>query len=273
MAAFDRWAEYYDLVHRGLPGEAEFYVGQAVRLGAKTLELGCGTGRISIAMAMSGVETTGLDNSPDMLEVCRAKLEAVGAVDGSLKLVQADMSDFRLDERFDLIVMPYRTFMHLQRPVQQSQCLRRIRQHLERDGLFILNTWIPRAAHLAKYGGKGKSSDFEFIDEYPLPESTDRLRHYHRQTVDEFQQRLIEEHRFDEVSAEGVTLDSSTLPLIRVWTTKREMEHLVCLNGFRVEALFGDFDCNPLTNTSTEMIWVLKKGRETPASEAAPRRG
>ncbi len=33
MAEFDAWAPYYDLIHKGLAGEAECYIGQALRLG------------------------------------------------------------------------------------------------------------------------------------------------------------------------------------------------------------------------------------------------
>ena len=78
MADFDVWAAYYDLVHKGLPGEAEFYLGQAVKRGGPVLEVGCGTGRIAISMAMSGLDVTGIDNSAGMLALCREKMAAVG---------------------------------------------------------------------------------------------------------------------------------------------------------------------------------------------------
>ena len=116
MTEFDAWAPYYDLVHKGLPGEAEFYVGQAVRLGGETLELGCGTGRIAIPMAMSGVCVRGLDNSPAMLEMCREKHRAVGETPGALTLIEGDMRDFSLDKRFGFVALAYRTFMHLLTP-------------------------------------------------------------------------------------------------------------------------------------------------------------
>ena len=70
MAEFDSWAAYYDYLHPGLPGEAEFYGGQALRRGGPVLEAGCGTGRLAILMAMSGLKVTGVDNSAAMLAVC-----------------------------------------------------------------------------------------------------------------------------------------------------------------------------------------------------------
>ena len=60
MHEFDAWAKYYDLIHQGLDGEAEFYIGQAARARSRTLELGCGTGRICIPMAMSGCDVVGV---------------------------------------------------------------------------------------------------------------------------------------------------------------------------------------------------------------------
>lgn len=249
---FDAWAGYYDLIHEGLPGEAEFYVGQAVRIGGNTLELGCGTGRIAIPMTMSGVDVTGIDNSSGMLAVCREKAEAVGPSEGSLSLLRNDMAEFSLDERFNFICMPYRTFMHLERPARQLSCLRCIRDHLKDDGVAIFNTWMPNSKVI------GKPQAERFVDEYPL-DSGATLRHYHRAEFDEFNQRMVEEHRLVEVDGSGRHVDSVTLPLIRVWTWPRELKHLIDRAGLAVEALFGDFDCTPFGGESTEMIWVLRK--------------
>ena len=259
MTEFDDWADCYDLIHHGLPGEVEFYGGQALRLGGRTLELGGGTGRIALVMALSGVEVTGLDNSARMLEVCRAKRDALGEIKGQLRLIHADMSDFDLGERFRFIAMPYRSFMHLSRQRQQRDCLRLVHKHLDEDGVFIMNTWIPSHRTIARNGTQEMPATFELVEEYALPDSTGRLRHFHRASFDEFRQRIVEEHLLQEVDGQGQVLSSKTLPLTRVWTTLREMGNLVRLSGFTVDALFGDFDCAPVEASSTEAIWILKK--------------
>jgi len=48
---FDAWAQYYDLINPGLPGEESFYVQRASQAGQRVLELGCGTGRIALPLA------------------------------------------------------------------------------------------------------------------------------------------------------------------------------------------------------------------------------
>lgn len=261
MSAFDAWAEYYDLIHTGLPGEAEFYVGHAVRSGGPVLELGCGTGRLAIPMAMSGLEVVGLDHSPRMLDVCREKLAAVGPVRGSLELVEADMAEFALGRKFAFVAMAYRTIMHLHLPAQQRAALCRVREHLSPGGAFILNTWVPSVSMIAGPGPAG------FVDagETDLP-GGGTIRHTCRTHFDSYLQRLVEEHRLDELDAKGRVRGSTNLPLVRSWTTLREMDNLVRLCGFAVEAVFGDFDCNAIGPSSTEMIWVLR-----PADDPARR--
>lgn len=259
MADFDGWAEYYDLIHKGLEGEAEFYVGQAVRLGGKVLELGCGTGRIAIPMAMSGVDVTGLDNSKAMLELCRTKLAALGPVRGTLKLVHADMATFDLGVQFRFIAMAYRTFMHLLTADDQRRCLNVVHRHLNSDGVFILNTWAPRPAVLASAVTGPAPGRMRTVGRYVFPGTSDVVVHRQSARCDEFRQLLIEEHKLQEFDSKKSLLREVKLPLVRAWTTPREMDNLVRLCGFDVEAVFGDFDCAPFAEQSDEMIWVLRK--------------
>jgi len=61
-------AEFYDPVHDKLrQKDVKFFIDYAKRVKERTLELGCGTGRILIPTAISGCEITGLNLSPHML--------------------------------------------------------------------------------------------------------------------------------------------------------------------------------------------------------------
>src|SRR4026209_866317 len=77
--------------------DVDFYVEEALAHGGQVLEVGCGTGRILLPAARQGVEITGLDKSPRMLEQCKARLaEERPEVRKSVTLVHADMTDFDL---------------------------------------------------------------------------------------------------------------------------------------------------------------------------------
>ena len=60
--------------HLGVEGEVDFYVEEAMDCGGPVLELGCGTGRVLLPIARSGIEITGIDIDNGLLEVLRGKL-------------------------------------------------------------------------------------------------------------------------------------------------------------------------------------------------------
>ena len=74
-------AHYYDLEYATYDEDIDFYVrfADALDPGRKlpVLELGCGTGRISIALAEAGFRVVGVDISPAMLEACADKARAL----------------------------------------------------------------------------------------------------------------------------------------------------------------------------------------------------
>jgi SAM-dependent methyltransferase len=258
MAAYDGWADYYDLIHTGTEGDAEFYVGQAVKRGGATLELGCGTGRIAIPMAMSGVDVTGLDNSKAMLDICRQKIDALGRLPGSLSLVEMDMTNFELGRQFDLIVMPYRAFMHLLTPDDQRSCLKTVRRHLKADGAFIFNVWIPRPSTIAPHLGENGGA-FRLAGRYPVPNEDLTVVNHYAVVYDEEHQWIIEEHTLHEMTPEGEVQRTVILPVIRRWTWPRETMLLLETSGFETEAVFGDFHCSPFDGKSTEAIYIVRK--------------
>jgi SAM-dependent methyltransferase len=122
-----------------------FYVDlarQAAEQGHAVLELGCGTGRVTIPMALAGADVTGLDSSPAMLDIARAKAEGAGI---SVQWVEGDIAHFDLGERFGLVVIPFRSFLHLTRDDEQTGCLAAIHRHLTAGGRLALNFYVAPA--------------------------------------------------------------------------------------------------------------------------------
>ena len=95
------------------------------------LELGCGTGSI-LAGFTTVPELTGLDLSPQMLDVARGKVPAA-------RLLEADISKFQLGQRFDVVVCVFDTVNHLLSPDKWRDLFDRVSEHLVDDGLFIFD--------------------------------------------------------------------------------------------------------------------------------------
>ena len=73
-----KWADRYDWLYSWRQADIRFYIEEAQKSGGPILELGCGTGRISIPIAKAGIEVVGIDISKPMLDLARSKAKKAG---------------------------------------------------------------------------------------------------------------------------------------------------------------------------------------------------
>jgi SAM-dependent methyltransferase len=255
-------ADYYDEspMVRGRVGDVAFYRDAVNEFGDPVLELGCGTGRITLALAEAGHPVTGLDISERMLERCnqkRARLPTEARE--RVHLVRGNMARFDLGEKFRLIIIPFRPMQHLLEVADQVSCLESVRKHLwadgrptgERRGRLILDVFQTDAErmHDPAYQQEG------LVAEYSMPDGRrvrimERVMAFHRG-----EQRNDVEMIFYVTDARG-----KETRLVFAWTLRYffryEVEHLLARCGFRVSAVYGDFDRSPLGDGSPEMIFV-----------------
>jgi len=138
-------AKLYDLDQRdNLIADIPFYLEYAKKLNGKILELGCGTGRISIEFVKNGYFVTGLDLSESMLEIYRNKLSNLPKnIIEKINLINGNMAEFNINQKYSLIIAPFRAFQSLTKEDDINNSLKCIKNHLENDGLFIINVFRP----------------------------------------------------------------------------------------------------------------------------------
>ncbi len=136
---FDRIADYYDLLHEDVDYAAECRLLERVfarflpRPPASVLDLGCGTGSHAFLLADRGHRVTGIDASPGMLRVARAK--ARGRRNPTFR--RADMRSFDLGRRFDAAICMDGAFTHLLTDRDLVAHLRAVRRHLRPGGVYV----------------------------------------------------------------------------------------------------------------------------------------
>jgi SAM-dependent methyltransferase len=142
MAVYDLLARHYDAVTGDSAPEAAFLHdiierrhGQATTL----LDLACGTGGVTALLA-GPYQVSGLDISPGMLAVARERLP------GGTRLYLADMTSFRLNASFDVIVCAYQGLNHLLSLAAWESTFDRACEHLNPGGLFVFD--IITVSHL-----------------------------------------------------------------------------------------------------------------------------
>lgn len=229
-----------------------FYVNAVKKYGDPVLELGCGTGRITMAIAEAGYRIQGLDLSERMLERAVAKRAALRReARERVHLVQGDMTQFDLGETFRSVVIPFRPFQHLLETEEQIACLNCVKKHLAPNGRLILDFFQtdPDRMHDPKFHKES------LLTEYDLPDGRhvalrERVAAFHRGM-----QRNDVEMIFQVTHADG-----KQERLVMAWTLRYffryEVEHLLARCGFHLEALYGNFDSSPLADNSPEMIFV-----------------
>lgn len=144
------------------------------------LELGCGTGRVALALAARGIEVTGVDSNPELLAalVSRARDQGLG-----VDAVLADTRDFCLDREFALVLAPMQLVHLLGGPEGRGAMLRCARAHLLAGGRLaaaILSDEAKTSAHdgIDDDGGPGPLPDVREHDGWvysSLPVAIERL--------------------------------------------------------------------------------------------------
>jgi SAM-dependent methyltransferase len=149
-----RDAALYDYEYRRRRDDVRCYVALARRLvceRGRVLELGAGTGRVTVPLARAGFDVTALDHEPAMLAALDARRRRLpAAVAARITPVRGDLRDFDLGRRFDLVIAAFNVVEHLYTRVELDACLRAVRRHLRPGARFAFDVQLPDPAWLAR---------------------------------------------------------------------------------------------------------------------------
>ena len=139
---YDLLAPFYDAINRDIsyPEWADF-IEEIFRRECKcrpelVLDLGAGTGRMTLELAERGYDMTGVDYSPEMLDVARGEAERRGL--DILWLCQ-DMCEFELYGTVDAAVCCLDCINHITEPKRLRECFRLVHNYLIPDGIFVFD--------------------------------------------------------------------------------------------------------------------------------------
>jgi len=259
MREYDRAdASFYDYYVTGVTGDVEFYVNEALKANSPVLELGCGTGRILLPVAKSGVEIVGLDNSHEMLEIAKKKIGSMNiSIQKRIEIVDGDMRNFSLGRKFKLIMIPFRAFLHNLTSDDQKNTLKAVREHLDNDGKLVFNFFDPRistiAAHMSVHGTE-PMRDREFVH----PVTQNKVVVWSSPFFKPAEQFIEQYFIFEELDNEGCMIKKRYVHLKLRYLFRYEMQYLLDLCGFEIEELYGDFAYGPFVH-GNEQIWIARK--------------
>ncbi|MDA0770257.1 MAG: class I SAM-dependent methyltransferase [Chloroflexi bacterium] len=247
---YDSWAAIYDSVYSYVREDIPFYIDEAEAAQGPVLELGCGTGRVTIPIANTGLPIVGLDFSKAMLDVAREKAKALGGLD-NMTLVHGGMADFSIDDKFGLVIIPFRGFLSLLSVEEEIKTLANIKKHLTPGGKLVFNIFLPDIHMMAQ----DSDVPYHFRDVVD-PDTGTRYVLWNQTSYDNYSQVMnirttVEQTDGDAIVVRKLYRDFQLRNIFR-W----EMHHLLVSCGYQVDDLFGDFSRSAFDDDSTEMVWV-----------------
>lgn len=236
----------YDWENKAFEPDGPFYLALARQLGGVALEIGCGTGRITIPLAQHGIDITGLDIVPEMPELAQRK-----AGDLPIHWVAADARTFHLETQFRFIFESGATFQHMLERADQEAMLARVHEHLTAEGRFVLSSVFPRPELMTT--DESEQAWFSYANAQGQEVLVSGTQHYDpiRQIKTETAYR-----RWHDATGQEIL---KRAPLSLRYIFPQEMEALLHYNGFAIVEQYGDWDSSPLTDGSMSMIFVCRK--------------
>ena len=220
-----------------------FYVEEARRSGGRVLVLGCGTGRLTVPIARSGVEVIGADLSEAMLERAREKARAAGV---DAQFVRADMRRFVLAGLFTAVLIPGNSLLHLLTNGELRGCLGSARRHLRAGGRLIFDISKWNLGLLARQNGERRAV-LRYADGERGEVAIEETERYDAAA----QVRHIRWHFSAADAADYRTIDYSLRVIF-----PQELPLLVESCGFRMESRYGEFTREEFGSESARQVCV-----------------
>ena len=227
MSWDEAFASRYEDWSADMTEDIPFYVKLAREAGGPLVELAVGNGRVAIPVARAtGRAVTGIDSSPGMLELARTRAADVGV---ELDLREGDMRDLTLNEPAALIYCPYRALLHLPTWADRRRTFERVAASLRSGGRFAWNAFAFDHQIAVRLDGRHQNE--------PVPHT---IRY------------AVGDNRID------ITLDEGGTSSVW-WATKNEWLGLLDVAGLKLEALYGNFEEEPVDDNSREYVFVGRR--------------
>lgn len=257
--AFDQYDPiFYDLVTpRSVDGDFEWYSDLAQQQGSPILELGAGTGRIVIPLAEQGFEIHAIEQDPRMYAALESHISRLDeSVRMRVKPIAGDMRSFELEDRFRLIQIPYRAFLHNLTREDQLACLRCCHGHLHAEGLLSFNVFHPSLEFMSRNHGPQRGV-WRLNAESDHPEGG-VVVYSEANLYDPALQRISSRHRYEHFNESGRLVDVFYQRLELAYLYPGDLRDLLHGAGFGDAAIYGGFDKRPFSADGEELVVVAR---------------
>ncbi len=247
LPEYDPLADLYDLEYTH-DYDVSFWLALAGREGGPIVEWGAGTGRLAVPLAGAGFDLTGVEASERMVERGREK-------SGAVEWVRGDMRGAKLGRRYGLAVCAFNSFLCLLSVDDALAFLRNAREHLEPGGLLGIEVSAFSPEELVDPPG-GPELRHDFTRDLP---DGGKLARFSVSRYDAASQLLAMRLFYELYDASGELEERRAHDLTIRVVGRAELELMLRLAGFQVEAVYGGFKGEPFVAGSDHLIVLARK--------------
>ena len=248
---YGEFSTFYDLYVGDWLEDLPLYLKYARGTQTPILEVGAGSGRLTVPLARAGHEIVAVDDSPSMLRLLRERLEQEGTdVRGRVRIVEGDICDLDLAMPHDLILVPFYTFNYLLTPRSQRMALGRLRHHLASSGQLLVDVFIPRR-RLAQ-PTREPELRVDTVDSV----TGDRVRGWNSYQVDERLQVEDRTQSFEVIERDG-TVRKRTFTVRRRYDFPKYLEKLFGDCGFSVKHVATGYEGRAPAHDAEQLLFTL----------------
>jgi len=238
-------ADLYDRIVAPPAESLDFYLSAAWDASGEVLELACGTGRltvpIALALAREGRRVTGLDLAPAMLDAARRKAADAGV---AIELTIGDMRRFALERSFGMIFVAFNSLLHLTTNEALRECFACVRAHLAPGGIFAFDIFNPSIRMLAR-------APHERATVMRIPDA--ELGEIHVEAMSDYDAATQVNRGAYILSAPGRP-EYLRAPVHLRSIFPQELPMLLAANELELVARYGDFEREPFTSESPRQV-------------------
>lgn len=243
--------EWYELICQGSPKyhqqqkDIDFWLSLANEYGQEILELACGTGRVTIPLFQAKYSVIGMDYEDSMLNLARKK-------EPKISWIKGNVTNFNLNTKFSLIIFPYNSLSHIYNYQDIESTFYYIRQHLTKNGYFILDIKNPNPDYIYRIHNQNQRDFFSYFlsPEDNQPIVVTRLRSYNSE-----KQIYLMKLFYNFLSNQ---IETNEIIEFRLFYPQ-EIEALLHFNGFKIIKKFGDYSMRSFSSNSPKQLILCQK--------------
>lgn len=175
------------------------------------------------------------------------------AAQSNITLALSDMRELRLPNTYSMAIIPARSYIFLTTVHDQEATLRGIHKHLHKNGLLVIDVFDPDPAILAEPVGRVNHAIFQ--------EPAGRCTVERRVTLlahDRVAQTRDERFDYEVRHADG-RVEAFGMDWRMRYSYPYELQHLLRLCGYRIEAVYGGYDEAPFSEPGGRLIVAARK--------------